>query len=134
MIAVLCIDDNLGLRFNRRRQSRDRAAAADLLRSAGGHTVWTAPGSAILFPEGTVTACEEFLERAGEGDWCFVEDRPLVPFLPEIEALVLYRWNRVYPADTYLDVIPWEAGWRCIGREEFPGRSHKLITKEVYVP
>lgn len=134
MIIALCIDDNLGLRFNRRRQSRDRAVAADLLQSAGGRPLRTAPGSAILFPEGTVAACEAFLERAGEGDWCFVEDRPLTPVLPKIEALVLYRWNRVYPADTYLDVIPWEAGWRLMSREEFPGHSHKLITKEVYLP
>ena len=134
MIAALCIDDNRGLRFNRWRQSRDRAVTADLLQSAGGRTLWIAPGSAALFPEGAVTACEAFLERAGEGEWCFVEDRPLAPVLHKIEALVLYRWNRVYPADTYLDVIPWESGWRLTSREEFSGRSHKLITKEVYLP
>ena len=54
MIAALCIDDNRGLRFNRRRQSRDRAVTADLLRSAEGHKLWAAPGSVSLFPEGAV--------------------------------------------------------------------------------
>ncbi len=134
MIIALCIDDNRGLRFNRRRQSRDRAVTADLLRSAEGHKLWAAPSSVSLFPEGAVAACEDFLERAEAGEWCFVEDRPLAPILQKIEALVLYRWNRVYPADVFLDVIPWEVGWRCICREEFPGHSHKLITKEVYLP
>lgn len=134
MIAAVCIDDGCGLQFNHRRQSRDRVVTEDLLRSAEGHLLWTAPVSQTLFPEGAVSACPDFLERAGEGDWCFVEDRPLAPFLSKMEALVLYRWNRAYPADLRLDVIPWEAGWRLTSREEFPGHSHKLITKEVYLP
>ena len=134
MIAAVCIDDSCGLQFNHRRQSRDRVVTEDLLQSARGHPLWIAPISQALFPEGGISVAPDFLERAGEGDWCFVEDQSLLPFLSRLEAMVLYRWNRVYPADTYLDVIPWEAGWRCIGREEFPGHSHKLITKEVYLP
>lgn len=134
MIAAVCIDDSGGLQFNHRRQSRDRVVSEDLLQSAKGYPLWMAPGSQVLFPEGKVSACPDFLERAESGDWCFVEDRSLAPYRSKLEALVLYRWNRAYPADVYLDVIPWEEGWRLMSREEFPGHSHKLITKEVYLP
>ncbi len=49
-----------------------------------------------------------------------------------MEGLVLYRWNRRYPADVYLDIRPEPPGWRLVSREEFSGSSHPRITKEVY--
>ena len=49
-----------------------------------------------------------------------------------LEGLVLYRWNRRYPADAWLDVRPGPPGWTLARREEFSGHSHERITKEVY--
>ena len=51
--------------------------------------------------------------------------------LERADRLVLYRWGRHYPADRRLDLPP--AGWRLEGQTEFPGRSHDMITKEIYV-
>ena len=75
---------------------------------------------------------EDFLDRAQAGDFCFVEDRSPAPWLDRLEGLVLYRWNRRYPADAWLDVRPGPPGWTLARREEFSGHSHERITKEVY--
>ena len=71
---------------------------------------------------------------AAPGEFCFLEDRPIRPFLDRVESMVLYHWNRRYPADLFLDLDPAALGWSLLGREEFPGSSHKKITKEVYRP
>ena len=55
-----------------------------------------------------------------------------VGWLDRLEGLVLYRWNRRYPADAWLDVRPGPPGWTLARREEFSGHSHERITKEVY--
>ena len=70
--------------------------------------------------------------QAGPGELCFVEEPPLLPWLDRLEGLVLYRWNRRYPADAWLDVRPGPPGWTLARREEFSGHSHERITKEVY--
>ncbi len=133
MIAVLCIDDNNGLMFNRRRLSQDRALRADLLREAGGRRLWMNAYSRRQFGaegEGLITVDEDFLARAGAGDLCFVEGAALLPHLARMEGLILYRWNRRYPADVYLDLDL--SSLRLCASEEFPGHSHETITKEVY--
>ena len=35
---------------------------------------------------------------AMEGEWCFFEDVDPAPWLSKAEKVVLYRWNRIYPA------------------------------------
>ncbi len=132
MIAALCVDDASGMLFNRRRQSQDKVLRDDLLEEAGGRVLWMNAYSAGQFaplPPNVRTA-EDFLERAGPGEVCFVEDRDLSPLEERIEGLILYRWNRRYPAD-FCFTLPLE-GWTLVRRTEFPGFSHKLITKEVY--
>ena len=57
------------------------------------------------------------------------------PFHPgacekEIEKVILYHWNRDYPADTYFDLDLTD--WKITRTEEFPGFSHDKITEEVY--
>ena len=59
MILAFCIDDQGGLAFNHRRQSRDRALVADLLAAAGGRPVFCLPYSAGLFDPGTVTVTDD---------------------------------------------------------------------------
>ena len=75
---------------------------------------------------------DRFLALAGEGDYCFVEDQAIEPFLDRIEDLILFCWNRVYPADQYFDRSLLEGGWTLRETEQFSGSSHAKITKEVY--
>ncbi len=61
------------------------------------------------------------LSRPGRpGEFCFLEDRPIRPFLDRVESMVLHHWNRRYPADLFLDLDPAALGWSLLGREEFP--------------
>ena len=134
MILAFCVDDEYGMRFNRRRQSRDRAVCADLLTEAEGRSLWMAPESRPLFPKEAASICAapDFLDRAGNRDLCFVEAPPLRPWLYRADRLLLYRWNRRYPSDQRLDFDPAEEGFRLISRLDLPGNSHETITKEVY--
>lgn len=133
MVLIACIDSKGGMMFNRRRQSRDRLLRQDLLEEAGGRTVWMSPYSRGQFDPGAenVRAAEDFPQRAGEDGICFFEDGDPGPWLERADGLILYHWNRAYPADQYFP-LPL-AGWTLARREEFPGSSHERITKEVFV-
>ena len=50
------------------------------------------------------------------------------------DRLILFRWNRAYPADTLFDQDTFFSGgnWELVSQEEFPGKSHEKITMEVY--
>ena len=135
MLLFACVDGRNGMAFNRRRQSRDRAVRADLLAEIGEARLWVDDATARQFPPEERTRLRvdpAFLEQAGPGEPCFVENRSVAPFAGRAERVVLYRWDRAYPADLFWD-LPLE-GWTLARREEFPGFSHKLITKEVYIP
>ena len=135
MIVIACVDGRNGMAFHNRRQSQDRLARWDILKEAGRAPLWVNAVTARQFTDGQQSRLridEAFLDRAGSGEFCFVEDRSVKPYETRIEQVILYRWNRAYPADLYWD-LPLD-GWTLERREEFPGYSHKIITKEVYVP
>lgn len=133
MIIAACVDDAMGMMFNGRRQSRDRYLMAHLEKKASGRTLRIAPGSAELFDAATsVWADEDFLQRAGQGDVCFVENADFAAYISEVEEIWLYRWNRIYPSDVYFPVPLEQQGWRCIGQHDFSGYSHACITEEIY--
>lgn len=130
MILALCVDDELGLQFNHRRQSRDSAVISDLLNSTD--TLWIHPFSAKLFPSAPSVHIEEnYLAVAKEGQWCFAEDTAYLDYLDKIEKIILYRWNRIYPRDL---VFTFPGKWRLAESTDFSGSSHETVTREVYVP
>lgn len=122
MKLIVCVDRNNGLSFNHRRQSRDRIVTADILTYA---PVQVRESSAKLFADspGRIEICTAFSEDAV----CFAEGLPL-PAAPE--TLILYRWDRVYPADEFL---PYDLSrWTLRIVSELTGYSHERITKEIY--
>ena len=150
MKIIVCVDNQNGMMFNHRRQSQDRVLRKRILELTGGKKLWMNAYSQKQFLQvngnmpkeqeqsgqlgqsGQIQADEEFLEKAGPGEPCFVEDRSVAPFAGRVERVVLYRWDRAYPADLYWDLSL--EGWTLARREEFPGSSHEIITKEVYIP
>lgn len=133
MTAIICLDDNDGMMFNHRRQSQDREVRVRLMEQSAGHKLWMNPYSYKQFSDCSseeLAADEAFLEKAGEKDYCFIEDKDIVPYLDRIEQIILYRWNRRYPADFYFTVDM--KGWKQISRKDFTGSSHEKITEEVY--
>ena len=93
------------------------------------------PFSEKLISEVCPTAifCEDLLDVAEEDDICFVEDRALIPHVSKIHRLIIYRWNRTYPYDFSLDLLPLSEEWRLVKTEELIGSSHEKITKEIYL-
>lgn len=135
MILMICLDNNNAMAFNRRRQSQDRAARERLLALTAGAPLWMNGYSAKLFGGApNIRVDEDFLEKAGPGEYAFAEFPPLVPYARRLQRIIVIRWNRVYPADAKLD-IPLKAPlWCLVKSEEFTGSSHETLTLEVYEP
>ncbi len=133
MNVFITLDDRMGVLFNNRRQSRDEEVCKRIVAFAEGKKLLMNSYSAKLFSEfeSHVTVSESFMDEAGEGDYCFAENVKLLPYVDKIEKLVVFRWNRHYPADTKTDID--FSVWNLSETEEFPGKSHEKITMEVYI-
>ena len=133
MILIVCVDDEMGMAFNGRRQSRDRVVCHDIVDMAGGKPILMNERSLKLFDgeEGVFCAVRDGFDGIGAGEVCFIEFEPVEKMAERAEKVILYRWNRRYPADLHC-AIPLEK-WKKEETVEFPGYSHELITREVYV-
>lgn len=136
MTLVFTLDDENGMLFNSRRQTRDVVMRHSLMAlvQKGNGRIWMSKYSSKLFgPEingSTVLLLEEndFEKDAKENDCVFVEDVD-VPVLPE-DTLVIYRWNTIYPSDKRftVDLSKYDA----ICSWDFEGKSHPAITCTIY--
>ena len=129
MYCILTLDNENGMMFNHRRQSQDRLLRRRLLERVGVSKLWMSPYTARQFdalPE-SVQVSETFLSEAEAGEYCFAE----LSCPDDAEGVVLYRWNRSYPADVRftLDL----SAFRLAERTDFPGFSHPKITEEIYI-
>lgn len=135
MIIIACVDKRNGIMFNCRRQSRDSAVCGDILRECGGKKLYMNAYSGKLFgdvEEKNIRISEDFLKEAEEEDFCFIEDIQIAGFENEIRTVILYQWNRRYPADRYFLLDLSDGSWELQRTEELKGSSHEKITKEVY--
>lgn len=134
MNVILCVDSRCGMMFHHRRQSKDRVLLERIATLCEGKPLYMNAYSYQMFRSLAIknlTVDEAFLCHAGPDAYCFVEDRPLLPYEEQIESITLYHWNRHYPADLYFD-LPLAGKWQLVSREEFKGSSHDKITQEVY--
>lgn len=151
MILIACIDEKNGMMFNHRRQSRDSVVCQDIRQECRGKKLYVSPYSQKLFveaqggkirslenklhtdvQEAEIRISEDILNQAGEEDACFIEDTKLTGFEGHIQTVILYKWNRKYPADLYFTLDLADGSWELQRTEEFKGTSHERITKEVY--
>lgn len=118
--------------FNHRRLSRDRRVCEKILDYSNEKELWMNAYSRKLFTDLTdinsIQVDEEFLDKSQS--ICFVENQDITPYLPKIDTLVLFQWNRDYPADFFFTVDL--SQWNLISTEDFEGTSHEKITMEVY--
>lgn len=131
MNLIVCIDDRGGMLFNRRRQSSDRYVTERILDMARDGRLLVNSYTAKLFPEEAVLRCEQPWEAAQTQDYCFVEDKDVTVAAAKADKIIVFHWNRKYPADLFfpMDVL---AKRKLLHTEEFPGYSHEHITMEVY--
>ena len=130
MNLIVCLDNQNGMQFHRRRQSSDVAVCKKMLELAGDCKLYMNSCSGYLFADfaGNIQINEKFLEQAGPDDFCFLENNDFLSFLSEVSKVYVFRWNRDYPADMHYPA-PLVNG-KVI--DEFVGNSHRRITLEVY--
>lgn len=116
--------------FLGRRQSRDINLCHRVLALTTGKLYMNAY-SAKIFPESDkIVVCEDFLEKAGKSDFCFCEGAPET--LENVTGIIIYRWNRLYPADVHFGFDLEGEGFTLVSTEEFIGNSHAMITEQIF--
>ncbi len=152
MIPIVCVSDDLGMVFNNRRQSRDEELIKYLIKFTVGKAFRVGERSEALiekffdiYAEGVddqmgsndeqtglpqMIVSPNYLEKAGEGEYCFVEFEDLKPYEDKIEKLMVCRWNRAYPSDKKLDIDLSE--YHLASSKDIKGKSHEKITIEVW--
>lgn len=135
MIVMVAIDEKKGMMFNHRRQSQDRILRKRVVELSKESRLWMNAYSYKQFAElkgAHLQVAEDYPEKATEGEYCFVEDKHIATYENRIERLILFKWNRTYPADMYLDIDVDKGGWKLVSTEDFVGYSHEKITQEVW--
>lgn len=147
MTIIACVDEKNGMMFHHRRQSRDSVVCRDILWECSGKKLYLSAYSGKLFEavsedreavnpeevaEAEIQIAEDILNLAGEEDACFIEDTEITGFEGKIQKVILYKWNRRYPADKYFPIDLTDGAWELQRAEEFKGSSHERITKDVY--
>lgn len=136
MKIILTLDDSNGMLFNHRRQSSDRAVRDKIREHIKGEVLYMNAYSADQFKDTDIRMLVDggFLHKADKGEYCFVENEMLSDVKRNIEEFAIFRWNRKYPSDFVLDVLPEDCGMTCVSIEEFVGNSHEKVTMEIWRP
>ena len=138
MIPIACVDPANGLMFNDRRQSRDSAVIQTIAKIVRQAPLWVTKYSLPLFSAATSLNVADVYypaAKADRGEFCFLEDAVemlLVPdILESVEGIILFRWDKSYPADEFFPINILE-GKSLVYTTSFAGKSHDQITLEVY--
>ena len=131
--VAITVDDNMGIAFNKRRQSRDKLLIKDLVNTTTGQ-IYISSYSAPLFTEyeGRIEIVENPIAECPDGACCFIEMTEIAEYKDLVSELIIYHWNRLYPSDKKLDLDIQKCGLKIAERYEFAGNSHDVITKETY--
>lgn len=133
MHLIVCVEDRFGMSFCGRRLSKDAEVIGHILGLTKGCRLWTHPGSAELFPQGSVSCDDACFQKVGKDEFCFAEMEIPKWVLEQVEDVILYRWNRTYPSTVKFPRQLLDSR-HMIASESFPGNSHEKITMERYVP
>ena len=133
MKLYVCLDDRNGMLFNRRRQSRDKAVLEDIRTQVPGDLTIDPFSEKMIRDAGIPCVLLPEDAEPEQDAYFFLENRDPAALVAQADCVVLYRWNRHYPADVHWQIDLTGEGFSLSERTEFPGSSHETITKEVYV-
>lgn len=130
--VAVCLDDEGGMTFFGRRQSRDRVLIDELCDSTDG-PIYIGEFSKMLFKDHADKVCvsDNPLDDCPDGGFAFIENLPLLPYVDRISRLIIYKWNRLYPYDVKIDLNL--GSFAVLSHEDFVGSSHDKITKLTLV-
>lgn len=134
MRIIVCIDDNGGMMFNNRRVSSDKVVTERIIDLLKDNNLYLNQYSAKLFADKTdnLKISDDFLSKAGDNDYCLVENVDITEHISDIGQVIIYYWNRKYPSDFKFPKNAAVSGLKCVSVTEFSGNSHEKITEEVY--
>lgn len=126
MILITCIDNRKGIMFNKRRVSKDTLLIERLKGITKGNKIYVSEYSKPIFDgfDNLVLS----IENLTNNDFYFLEDED---YNGNIDKIIIYKWNRDYPADKYFDIDL--SSYKLISTQDFHGLSHDLITEEIYI-
>ena len=134
MILIVCVDEKNGMMFNNRRQSKDRILSEHILKIVDNKKIWMNSYSKSAF-EGqeslNIAVDDNFIEKINKDEYCFVENIDVNTMINKVDKIIVYNWNRHYPADRYFNINLEE--WVVDSENEFQGSSHEKISEKVYV-
>lgn len=126
MNLIVCIANNNGIMFNKRRVSKDALLIERLKGITKENKIYVSEYSKPLFDgfDNLVLS----IENLTSNNFYFLEDKD---YNGNIDKIIIYKWNRDYPADKYFDIDL--SGYELISTQDFQGSSHDLITEEIYI-
>ena len=126
MILITCIDNSNGIMFNKRRVSKDALLIERLKGITKENKIYVSEYSKPLFDgfDNLVLS----IENLTNNDFYFLENED---YNGNIDKIIIYKWNRDYPADKYFDIDL--SSYELISTQDFQGSSHDLITEEIYI-
>lgn len=134
MILIVCVDERNGMMFNNRRQSKDKILSEHILKLVDNNKLWTNNYSKGVFENqenSNILVDDNFIEKIEKEDYCFVENIDVSKLLNKVDKIILYNWNRHYPADQYFNIRLDD--WLLESESEFSGSSHERITQKIYI-
>ena len=131
MILITAVDNSMGLMFNNRRQSQDRIMIEKIYEIIKNNKLYVNQYSSKLFNnDRNIIIDNNFLNTAKDNDYVFAENVKLSDYADKIKKIILFKWNRDYPSDFFLDISL--SDYKLEYSEDFQGSSHDRITMEVY--
>lgn len=134
MVLITCVDEKNGMLFNNRRQSRDRILIDHICKLIGDRKLWVNSFSKELFESqknNNLITDDDFINKINKDEFCFIENISPVTLVDKIDRIILYNWNRAYPADRYFDIQL--ENWILQSEKDFVGSSHEKITERIYI-
>ena len=136
MNIIVCLEDNNGMMFNKRRLSQDVEVRNDIYKNLGDKSLIMNNYSFKMFQKDNSDkniVVSEDIPADDDQNFQFIEDKKLCNFEDKIGQMIIYYWNRRYPSDLKFDIDITDGNWEVVSEEEFAGKSHEKITKKILV-
>ena len=134
MKLIVAVDDNMGMLFNKRRQSRDILLRKRILEIIEDKELFINAYTAKQFSEEmteNIIITENPMGILDSEGYCFVEDLDVLQYESNFDKIIIYSWNRVYPKDLTFNIDL--NNWECVSEFDFVGNSHDNITERIYI-
>lgn len=139
MKLIVILDDNNGMMFNGRRQSQDKILKEYLLNMLGDNKLYMTEYSVKQFENSSLRNFSDILSKIividdfsniAANDYVLVENTDITPYIDKITDIIICKWNKTYPSDTYFTMSL--DGWIKVTEEDIQGYSHEKITIEKW--